>query len=216
MKTFSIIYLVTNVIFSTEALSWDALIEEEQPPMYISKAGGVIVTSDGSHRYSEPRVEKIAASLRWMQVLSVDSERENKSPDGWIPINDDEWVRSEDVATGKNLRRVIGCWPIKQLNYEPGDYSMHIKFNLDGTGVADGIDDFPELRHVTEPSVQVYMEKSLVIIAYSQHDLRVPYILRAGYKADGQRLFPDGMPSHEQERFSKTELEGCANTPTLE
>lgn len=152
---FKSVALTVHFFLSTAILSEAASNEGEKATALIYENMAAWVINEGVHSYSEPNTANVSYSLEWMHTLAIDPSRLKDAPDGWVPIRGtgntisrygggpmpNAWVRRDDVVLGENLKKVIGCWPIKNLKYEPGDYSMHIKFNPDGTGVCSGIVD---------------------------------------------------------------------------
>jgi hypothetical protein len=188
----------------------------------------VTVSVDEAKLYGEPyAVDSPVWLALWAQSLNVDSMRVADAPTGWLPIKGtggkkaakgkgarpNAWIRTSDVVSEADYRKVIGCWPVKTLVYVGGDYALEVNFDLNGkASVKEWGDD---ARMNAQPPQQAHVYLANNIAAIKSVKKSGPVFLISGYRPAERKLYPAGDPAKKQELFSDATLKKCSSAPLL-
>jgi len=107
----------------------------------------VLAARPGVQLYAQPRNDaKIIGEFPyWGASFVLDPDQ--KKVEGWVKVRQRyrlqkmnspapifwSWVRRADVILREDYRRVVGCWPIKEVMYTLGDVSTILSFKTDGS-----------------------------------------------------------------------------------
>lgn len=181
----------------------------------------VVVAVEKTTLYADADVKSTALGVGdWADELSVDQERLQVAPKGWVPIKplqkiSASWIRQKDIVIGDQMRKVTSCWPIKRAFASLGDYEVDIRFNQNGTGYAQEFSDTPLPSNIPKfEKVQVYIERNIVKIIRVRTG-RADFFGLAAYRPDTRSLYIRGYPAAKQENFPLANLKGCGPSPWL-
>lgn len=226
IKIAVVLMLIALPVCQITSASTRSVDLSDQDLAYLKLAGATVrVAVDHAEMYATPTATDTPNwTVSWVQALPVDSQRISQLSADWIPIKGtngkkaskgkegrpDLWIRRQNIVLAGELKKVIGCWPIKSLTYVSGDYTADVSFNKDGSAMVrewgdDQIDrDPPQQAHL-------YMGKNIVFIEGKEKSFFV-----SGYRPAEQKMYPEGGSPLSQKLFDVADLEGCKSEPLLE
>jgi hypothetical protein len=130
-----------------------------------------------------------------------------RTPDGlWqrsIGPNVYGWIKTADLAKGGDMRKVIGCWPFKQIHPASGEATFnYIDFFVDGKAILVDV-------YGKKWRSQVLVKDALVWVKPVSKFRSAPYGEFFRISSDSKTLEPGADNPSALANFSEELLKGC-------
>ncbi len=186
-----------------------------------SREAQVVTVDQSSDIFTTPDSNrKLVRSVSWNKDLNIDTRRLASAPPGWIPLKREDWymeesdfkakdypnawIRRRDVALPQDFKKIVGCWPIKDLDTWVEDESVIFLFEANGAARVLEYEEPParligKLKH----RVQLYIAKTLILAREGKKTY-----LWMGYRPKDRAVYLDGAV-HPVVYRPDSELQGC-------
>lgn len=100
-------------------------------------------------------------------------------------------------------KKVIGCWPIKYAVFVFGDYSVELRFNMNGGVSVKEWGDEARINNMKRHQAYVYMANQILLIKGKR------FYLKGEYRINENKLFANGVSADEQMFFTGDVTKRC-------
>lgn len=118
------------------------------------------------------------------------------------------WIRTADLSKGVDMRKVVGCWPFKQVHPAAGEATFdHIDFSLDGRAVL--VDVYGKRWRS-----QVFIKDALVWVRPNSNRKSAPFGEFLRYSQEKRTLEPGAEKPTGFTIYDDESLRGCKGIVT--
>jgi len=168
---------------------------------------GFSISSLSAKAFDKPSLDgQVVRVFVVTEMLKGDTD--DVSNKGWVKYDAGKpvatvWIPRSELASFSDMRRVRGCWPIKQVHPADGEATFdHIDFEQSGNAIVTDV-------YSRKWKAVTYIKDSLVFVRPVSNSSKAPFGEFFGLNRDIPTLLPAGDPPTNITLFPRKALEGC-------